>query len=288
MKTILLDWSSIQKLYRKREATGHKGTFGKVLCIGGSDAMQGALALAAQAATRSGAGTVTCFAPESAAKALRAKLSLEMILSGKEDKGFFSREAGAQLEKIIDNYDVLLVGNGIGLEKGPEEVVKTTLESNKPLIIDGDGISLAARLKDILLLRTAPTILTPHVKEAARFFEENPVKEKTIETFVQNHPNFVILYKASTSIIYAHKQKAILNYPNSSLAKGGSGDTLAGMAAGLWPYQRDGFQTCALAAFLHNQAARDYPNNPAFTPEDGLNELKALFNRLQQGEENGD
>lgn len=271
----------MQKIYRKRDVDGHKGTFGKILCIGGSQNMQGALALASQAAIHSGAGTCTLFAPKQAASNLRSKLSEPMILSGKAKKGWFSPKAASELNEILDRYDLILFGNGIGLGEGAKALLEIVLYSDKPVVLDADGITLAATMT-LPGTRNAPVIFTPHVKEAERLLKKEDLELDDLMSFCQEHPYATILYKSSKSAIVDANHAAILDQPNSSLAKGGSGDVLAGILAGLWPYQKDPFESACLAAFIHNQTAKDDLNLASFTPEQSIANLPKVFKELNQ------
>lgn len=270
----------IKNIYIKRDPDGFKGTFGKVLIIAGSENMQGAAALCALAAARAGSGTQTLFAPKPAAKALRAKLNEIMIISAPCKNGWFSKKAAAQLKKLIPAYDIICIGNGIGLKKGARKLVKTVLESKKLVVLDADAITITASSLD-WLKREQPVILTPHIGEARRLFHSVKAGTEELNDFCLEYPQCTVVLKSKMSNIQSGTDLAVLNYPNSSLSKGGSGDTLAGIITGLWFYQKDPFHTACIGAYVHNQAASPWKNNPAYLPEDGLNELLNVFERLE-------
>lgn len=283
MKFLEIDKEYIQSVYKKRDSSGHKGTFGKVLIIAGSENMQGAAALCALAAARAGSGTQTLFSPRPAAKALRSKLNEIMILSAPSKNGWFSKKAYKHLKEILTGYDVLCIGNGIGLKKGSQKLVKTVLESDKPIILDADAITIVAEHPE-WLDRKSPVILTPHIGEARRLLKKQSITDADCMRFVNQYPNCILVLKSSNTRIFSENQQALMNFKNSSLAKGGSGDTLAGILTGLLHFQKDPFHTACIGAFVHNQSASKWMDNPAYLPEDGLNELLNVFQSLQDEE----
>lgn len=296
-KIFLIDRMMASRGLPVRSDALNKGRFGKILMCGGSLAMQGALSMAAMSCFHAGIGTLTLYTPKSAAQALASKLDLAMILAADEVQGFFSVDAAGRLEDLLDRYTFASCGNGMGTGLGAMEVTRTMLASNLGLVLDADGLNCAARHPE-WLSRQAPLILTPHLAEFSRLsgfslqeIEEDPLR--CIRTFMEVHPNVILILKSDMTFVAGQSRIALLNEPCSALSKGGSGDVLAGLAAALCAQTDDYFEACCSAVYIHNRAARqacfDERNphrprrkiNPAcFTPLDLISHYSMVFNEL--------
>ncbi|HUT59660.1 MAG TPA: NAD(P)H-hydrate dehydratase, partial [Phycisphaerae bacterium] len=130
---------------RRRE--GHKGDYGRVLIVGGSRGMVGAVALAANAALRGGAGLVTFAAPAPVQLTIAGMCpcATSMALSCGPDG---SPDAGAvrQVLQAMRSCDVLAIGPGLAVGSGQANLVRAAMEQSKPLVIDADGLNNLASL----------------------------------------------------------------------------------------------------------------------------------------------
>lgn len=265
----------------------NKKNQGRILYCAGSAQMQGALALAAKSCLQAGCGTLTLFTPEKSAAALRDKLDLAMTIGAKEDElGFFDAQAAPSLCAILDRYDQIGAGNGMGTGEGAGRIIETLLASDKPLVLDADGINLLAAHPQ-WIDRVAPLILTPHVLEFSRLAKKD--KDEVLAdpftlalAWAKEHPNAVLVLKSWFTLIVQGNRKAMLAHPNGALAKGGSGDVLAGLCTAMAASHPDPFEAALCAVYVHNAAASEDLSPLSFTPEDLIRRYGQVFADLQK------
>ena len=151
----------------ERDDKAHKGNFGKIAIIAGSEGMVGAAQLVAMGALKAGAGVVYNLIPKSLYQPLQIK-ALENIVIPIEDngEGFFTyKSTGEILEKIKD-FDAIALGNGIGRNRDTKKLIFELIRrANKPMVIDADAINLISENPGILNEKTQPIIITPHAME---------------------------------------------------------------------------------------------------------------------------
>ena len=273
----------------KRRATSHKGSYGKVLLIGGSVPMHGALTLTAKSMLRSGVGTLTLFLPHDIVNILSMKIEECMLIDAPSEQGYFSMEAAALLKAYIHNYDLIVIGNGMGCHDAADELVRVVLESNLPCIIDGDGITACAKQMDLLKQRNKDCILTPHPKEMSRL-SGHTVQEicddpfSVAQEFIQSASHTTLVLKNRYTLI-ENKDGAYMNMAgNHALAKGGSGDVLCGIIAGLYAQGRMALQTSALGVYVHalcsDELLKTMDAN-SILPSDLIMVLSKIYKRLR-------
>jgi hydroxyethylthiazole kinase-like uncharacterized protein yjeF len=248
-----LDWiaarARLPEILRRNRHNVHKGSFGTLGVIGGSDGMVGAAILAARAAAQLGAGKVWVGLAASKRPAVDWRQP-ELML----------REAQNVLD---DRPDALVIGPGLGTSSPARALLDQTLDASAPLAIDADALNLLAadaKLAQKAAARSAPTILTPHPAEAARLLSSSTaaVQNDRIAAALGLGEKFrasVVLKGAGSVLAFGDKTWAINTTGNAGLASGGTGDVLAGMigaflAQGL--SAKDALQT---AVCLHGAAA---------------------------------
>ncbi|MBF0578573.1 NAD(P)H-hydrate dehydratase [Erysipelotrichaceae bacterium RD49] len=284
----LLDASKAASLLPDRSPYGNKGTFGKVLLIGGSFQMQGALSMAAQSCFHAGCGTMTLFTPVPAAKAIASKMDLAMIFpAAADEKGFFDRSAADQLSEVIGKYQTLAIGNGMGTGDGALAVLKTAIAAKLPMVIDADAINLLAKNLQLLDQIERPAILTPHLKEFSRLINR-PLADVLADPFTlaagfcKAHPNLTLVLKSDFTIIMNAWRSMVVWRPDPALAKGGSGDVLCGLISGLYAQKKDAFAMAALGVYIHNAAAKNRVSEFTFTPLDLIANYPEVFCALEK------
>lgn len=260
---------------RKREAK--KGDYGRVLVIGGSEDYIGAPALAAQAALatlRSGVDLVTVAAPEKVAWAINA-ISPD-IITIKVKGRYFGRHHVSSLLKSAEKYDVILIGCGLS-KKSLAFARQFVRHVKKPLVIDADA------LKDICLQDARNAILTPHRGEYALLMRNSKLPLATTKTaFTEVRRRLgsnVILLKAPIDVIMSKDKIAFNKVHNPVMAKGGTGDVLAGLCAGFLAQTHDPFRAACMAAYL-NGAVGNYllrKQGRTFTASDIVNNIYKVF-----------
>ena len=232
----------------ERAQNSHKGTFGRVLNLSGSDYMPGAAVLSSLAALKIGCGYVFLCSTERVINAVSAQTQ-NIVFAPLSD-----------LENQIKQADVLLIGCGLSTSDEAELIFKRAINNVKsiPVVIDADGLNILATRKKFTLSENV--ILTPHPKEAARLLNcglkdvlsdmENSAKE------ISNKYNCVTVLKSHHTIVCSKNLEIYVNNTgNSSLAKAGSGDVLAGMISGLLAQKCEPFHAAKLGVYLNGLCA---------------------------------
>lgn len=236
----------IQSTINQRESDSYKGTYGKVLVIGGNRDMGGAAILTASAAVYSGSGLVTvATAPENHA-ALHARLPEAMAFDSSDlDK----------LTTQIEQMDVIAIGPGLGLNQDSLAILKTVFErvsQEQKLIIDGSAISLM--VQEELEFPAAQTIYTPHPGEWKKLTGLAP-DEQNNETNAKEQKRIggTIVLKSNRTKVYFSDSIWQNTTGNPAMATGGMGDTLAGMIAGFVAQFADIEKAVLSAVYLHSK-----------------------------------
>lgn len=243
-----------RNLMPKRYNNSHKGDYGKVLIIGGSVGMAGAVCLAAKAAFKMGAGLVTVCVPREINDIVQKNVLEAMTIS---------LDFESEQERIIDeinDFDAVLFGNGIGRGNFVSDFLEKILKAIKvPLIIDADGLFALSKKAELLKFCGRDVILTPHTMEMSRLLGLTP--EKVEENRFEVSYNFAsenkltLVLKGNHTIITAPDGAQQVNMTgNSGMATAGSGDVLAGLLAGLMPTVKNAFDAATLAVYLHGKA----------------------------------
>ena len=264
-----------------RDPFAHKGKFGKILLLCGSEGYTGAAALASMGALRSGAGLVFLGVPRSIYAIEAVKLTEAIVFPLPDEDGKLSADAIPEILERLPKLDAVLVGPGLGQSQGVREVVKTVLEqANCPVVLDADGINVVTAHMDILRGRTAPTILTPHDGEFARL--GGVIDEDRVAAAEQMALRLgcVMLLKGHRTVITDGSATYINHTGNPGMAVGGSGDVLAGIIVSLLGQGIDPLKASACGAWLHG-AAGDHcaaeMGQYGMLPTDMLNVLPRLL-----------
>lgn len=261
LKLDLVEKTDVRPFYKKRERDTHKGTYGHLLCVGGSWGKTGAAALAGKAALKLGAGLVTVATPESCLP-LVARSMLELMtepLAETEEKTI-SVKAAARLIELLKGKDGLLLGPGLSTNASTAEFVRTVLPKVKvPVIIDADGLNILAGSVSILKSLKTQVVLTPHPGEFARLLGASvrEVLDGRLElapAFAREH-NVILVLKGYRSLTAAPDGRTFINPTgNPGMATGGAGDVLSGMIASLLVQEKDALGAVLAAVYLHGLA----------------------------------
>lgn len=279
-----------KRFYIPRRVDGHKGTFGKVLIMAGSEAYPGAGIMAANGALRSGVGIVTLALPETLKGCLPFTISPEIILRyfPAKDGGFYISKQ--QAVGLCNGYDAVLAGCGWGKSVSRLECLTNISEAcENVLVLDADALNMIAEKKayEILDKCKAKTIITPHIAEFTRLLQYSSLDLKLenrielVNNFAKKH-NTIVVQKSSSTIISDSLKSIVLNKPNSGLAKGGSGDLLAGLIAGLAASKqcKEVIDAATLGVYLHSLAAeyaKDEYSENAMTIADVSNNISKAW-----------
>ena len=238
-----------------RDENAHKGDFGKVLLLCGSEGFTGAAALAAMGALRCGAGLVYLGVPRSIYAIEAVKLTETIVFPLPEQDGKLSRDALPGILGMLDSMDAVLIGPGLGQSEGTRSVIRAVLEEAKcPVVLDADGINGICRHRDILRERHYPTILTPHAGEFQRLGgETGGDRLASAQRFAREY-GCILLLKGHHTVITDGTESYVNQTGNPGMAVGGSGDVLAGMIAGLLGQGLSPLNAAACGAWLHGAA----------------------------------
>lgn len=267
----------------RRAADSHKGDYGRLFILAGSRGYTGAAALCARAAVRGGAGLVTLAAPEDVYPIVAVKCDEAMVWPIPEDNG-------SVLEKA-KGCDAALIGPGLGQGERESRLVLELLRTlNCPVILDADGLNILSRHIDVLDGRTGETILTPHEGEFARLTGcPLPVRDRPgmARWFAQAHHCTLVLKGHRTVTAFPGGTCAVNPTGNPGMARGGSGDVLAGLLAAL---VAQGIPNAAPAAvWLHGRAgdlAAADKGEYGMTPSDMIGQIPyAMKELMENGEE---
>lgn len=237
-----------QRVLRPRVKNSHKGDYGSVAVIGGTDGMIGASILAARAALISGAGRVTleCRAEHAP--------HVDMV---------YPEIMFATKPVNLEDFDAIVLGCGLGTSAEAKARVIEALNCQKPLILDADALNIIAadiKLQDMVLARRAPTVLTPHPGEAARLLRRDTAgvtadrvaacRELAVQT------GAIVVLKGAGTVISMRSSRTWINPTGSPmLATGGSGDVLAGMIGAMFAQGYDMVESVLAAVYFHGLSA---------------------------------
>ena len=238
----------IPRVLRPRVKNSHKGDYGSVAVIGGTDGMIGASILAARAALISGAGRVTleCRAEHAP--------HVDMV---------YPEIMFATKPVNLEDFDAIVLGCGLGTSAEAKARVIEALNCQKPLILDADALNIIAadiKLQDMVLARRAPTVLTPHPGEAARLLRRDTAgvtadrvaacRELAVQT------GAIVVLKGAGTVISMRSSRTWINPTGSPmLATGGSGDVLAGMIGAMFAQGYDMVESVLAAVYFHGLSA---------------------------------
>ena len=224
-----------------------------MLGIGGNSSMSGAVRLCGESALRSGAGKVTlATSPDHAA--LVNLTCPELMVRG------VSR--GKQLATLLKQIDVIVIGTGLGQTSWSENLFKTCMKTEVPIVLDADGLNILARLFPEMGGSALPRgnwILTPHPAEAGRLLGTRPgdVQEDRVavaQELSRRYDAVVILKGCGTVVADQTGRYAICPLGNPGMATAGTGDVLAGVIGALVAQHLDLWEAATTGVVVHARA----------------------------------
>jgi len=225
----------------ERARDTHKGNYGKALFIAGSSSYLGAPYFSALSFLKAGGGLSYLATPKSISPFIASKGSEIVSVPQKETpSGSIALENKGELLEFSQKVDIVVLGPGLSLARETQELVRELVPKiNKPLIIDGDGITAIAEDLGRIKKRKAPTILTPHLGEMSRIakMEINEINKNKIDIVQRTagELNAIIILKGAHSLIGYPDGTVFINVSgNSGMATAGSGDVLTGTIAAMY------------------------------------------------------
>jgi NAD(P)H-hydrate epimerase len=246
VQAVLKDSPSIQRITRAlaistlplpRQPVTHKYKQGHLLLICGSRRYAGGAILTGLGARASGMGMLSIAVPESLKPLLVTHLPEALIVGCPETNTGAIAQLQLPEKTDLRSFDAIACGPGLTLDATP--ILQEVLESDRPLVLDADGLNILTQMGTISALsqRQAPTILTPHAGEFKRLFPDSgdPIQDRVsaVRSAAQMSGAVVLLKGARTAI--ANSSGSVWINPKSTpaLARGGSGDVLTGLLGGL-------------------------------------------------------
>ncbi len=224
----------------QRPAHGHKGDFGEALFIAGAAGYYGAPYFAALSFLKAGGGYSRLAVPKSITPFIANKGSEIVFIPQKEtEEGSIALGNKTALLELISKMDFVVIGPGLSLDEETQRLTRQLVETiEKPVLIDGDGITAVAENPEIIKKRNAPTILTPHLGEMSRITKMGvPDLDENKVEIVQNTARqlgAIIVLKGAHSLIGYPDGNLYINISgNSGMATAGSGDVLTGTIAAM-------------------------------------------------------
>jgi NAD(P)H-hydrate epimerase len=292
--TFTVDRADVAAMFPARPRDAHKGTYGHLLVVGGSRGKTGAVALAARAAMRAGAGLVTV-ATAASQQPVAAALLLESMTEALAETpaGTIGLEAVEAMARLADRRDAVALGPGLGLEASTQEAARRLIaDLDRPMVVDADALSALAGHLSLLRAARGPRCLTPHPGEMARMLgiavaEVQRDRIACARAFAVEHGVHLLL-KGATTVVGDPDGRVFLNPTgNPGMASGGMGDVLTGVVGALLargmdpgPAQRGGAYLHGLAA----DAAADVLGQEALVAGDVIEALPRAFRALREGE----
>ena len=280
-----LDRKDLPGLLPQRRENSHKGNYGKVLMITGCAGMAGAAFLSAAAAYTAGAGLVQIYTAEENRVVLQQLLP-EAVLS------CYREYDGEKLDALLEWANVVCIGCGLGQSALSEELLEHTLRrAEVPCVIDADGLNLLGRRKELLAQVHGPVILTPHMLEMSRLTgytvsELGEERKRYAEELTEQYPAAVCVLKDARTVVAGAGKHSFINLAgNSAMAKGGSGDVLAGVITGLLAQEEESFRAAVTGVFLHacgGDAARDEKGNYSVLARDLIAGIQACMKNSKE------
>jgi NAD(P)H-hydrate epimerase len=272
---------------------GDKGTFGKLLTIGGASCHLGAPYLSALSFLKSGGGYSRLAAPKSITPFIASKGS-EIVLVPQEETvtGSISISNKDRLLQLIEDMDMVVLGPGLSVDQETQGLARDlAMEITKTLLIDGDGIAALCADPEILRRRQGATILSAHLGEVSRITSkplgEVDVHKVDILQEAAESLNAIIVLKGAHSLIGLPDQRVFINMSgNSGMATTGCGDVLTGAIAAMFCLGLPLEEAVRQGVFIHGLAgdlAAQSRGEDGMTAQDVLEHLPMAVRTCREG-----
>lgn len=244
----------------ERRPESHKGDFGRALLVGGSRGMSGAIALAGNAALRSGAGLVTLAVPRAVQDVVAAIEPSYMTRGLADENGQFSASAAEEVIKLSEIATALALGPGLGRSAAITDfVVRLYRGIEKPMVVDADALFVLAEQPRELANPGGPRILTPHPGEFARLAGKPYDGGRRIEAAAalaqrDATKKTIVVLKGHRTVVTDGARESVNQTGNPGMATGGSGDVLTGIITALVCQGLAPFEAARLGVHVHGVA----------------------------------
>ena len=246
----------------KRAPDDHKGRFGRVLVIAGGRGMAGAAGLVGASALRSGAGLVQVASPSEVASIVATFEPSYMTYPLPSDAlGLIDFPAARpDLERLVEQADVVAVGPGLGRSEGLDALVRWIAEEvDRPTVLDADALNALGESPAALGAVRRPVVITPHPGEFARLTgatiaEVQADREGRAAAFAGGSGNLVVVLKGGGTVVTDGRHLFVNTTGNPGMATGGAGDVLTGVIAALLGQGLSAMDAAVLGSHAHGLA----------------------------------
>lgn len=260
----LISAFDLRSFLPRRPRDSHKGDYGHLLMFGGAAGYAGAMAMAAQAATRSGVGLVTAVVPRGIASVVSGAVQEAMIHGAAETEiGSLAPDCWAPWRDRLGEFSAVLAGPGMTRHPETQVLVRQILKDcTVPLVMDADALNaFEDRVEELNRSRRGgcPLIITPHPGEMGRLMSL-PASEVQANRFAvagecASKAHAVIVLKGAGTLVVEDGKPLNVNMTgNPGMASGGMGDVLSGLLAGLLAQRLSPFDAARAAVYLHGHA----------------------------------
>ena len=267
---------ALARLVPRRKFGAYKNQFGRIGVVAGSKGFVGAAIMTATGVLRSGGGLVELFVPEDIYEIAAAAAPPEVMV--KATRGY---------KDLADaKIDVWAVGPGLGNAHGAR-IRDLIARVEKPMVVDADGLNILAEEIDVLTRCRGPRLLTPHPGEMARLVAPGKMTRAGLARSFCEHFPVTLLLKGSRTIVAQRGQPLSFNSTgNPGMAKGGMGDVLTGVCAGLIGQGMSLYDAARVGAWLCGRSAElaifhGNSTEQTLLPSDVLNHLGRAFTDLE-------
>ncbi len=279
-RIMLTDSEHVKAKLPRLEDDTHKGKRGKLTMLCGSYGMAGALIMSARAALRSGVGLLNIVTDRRTYPLVAAAVpeAVFTVLDFDDSRSY------AKLRLLIEGSTACLMGCALGKELS-EKICGAVIDCCEvPLIVDADALNYLALHREKIREIKCPAVFTPHLGEMSR------LTDKTAEELQADRINaaesyaydnkVVLVLKGAGTIIADRSETAVNPTGNAGMAKGGSGDVLAGIIASLAAQGMKSFDAAAVGAYIHGAAGdicAEWLSQRSMLPTDIIERLPSVF-----------
>lgn len=243
----------LKQVIVKRKSNTHKGNYGRILLIGGSQNYGGAIIMATEGALGAGAGLIAVATDPANLSALHAR----------DPEAMFLDYASPRLASLIQGMNVLVCGPGLSTSAFAQKVLRivaANAQEKQTVVLDASALDLIAQDRSFLPLKAGHLIFTPHQMEWQRVSkikiadQTDPANLKALKELVPAG-NAILILKSNHTHVYDEAGHVYVNTTgNPGMATGGMGDTLAGITGGFVAQFGSGLSSILAAVYIHSLA----------------------------------
>ena len=250
----------LTKVIKKRPSNSHKGNYGRILLIGGSENYGGAIIMAAEAALNSGAGLISVATHAVNLDALHARNPEVMFIDWRD----------RNLVNLMKKMDVIVCGPGLGSGTFALQLMSTicqNISQNQILILDASALDMISQDAKLIPTQVGLVVITPHQMEWQRLSQIRISYQTDIANLdalkkIFPTQNAILVLKSNHTHVYTKADQIFVNpIGNPGMATGGMGDTLAGIIGGFTAQFGDNLDSVLAAVFIHSLAGDKIAEN---------------------------